>query len=219
MAVTSRVRYMQMNRMDVLTKIEHPLHRFRAALGYLKPGDIAIDCGANVGDITEQLLASGCKVYAFEPDPAAFGVLHQRFGTIEGAVIREVAVGVRAGHQRLYYHKERSDPGAPLILTQGSTLVADKRNVSKDHFVDVEVIDFGQFLEQLDRRIAILKLDIEGMEADILEMILERKLYDRFDIAFVETHDRKVPSTRAKLQYIRSEIESLNINHIFLDWK
>ena len=98
-------------------------------------------------------------------------------------------------------------------------MVADKRNVSKDHFVDVEVIDFGQFLEQLDRRIAILKLDIEGMEADILEMILERKLYDRFDIAFVETHDRKVPSTRAKLQYIRSEIESLNINHIFLDWK
>lgn len=106
-----------------------------------------------------------------------------------------------------------------MNLTQSSTLVADKRNVSKEHFVDVEVIDFGRFIEQLDHRVAILKLDIEGMEADILEMIIERKLYDRFDIAFVETHERKVPSTRAKLQYVRSEIERLNLKHIYLDWK
>lgn len=106
-----------------------------------------------------------------------------------------------------------------MTLTQSSTLVADKRNISKEHFVDVEVIDFGQFMEQLDHRVAILKLDIEGMEADILEIILERKLYERFDVAFVETHERKVPSTRAKLQYVRSEMERLNVENIFLDWK
>src|SRR5215213_9742927 len=43
------------------------LRRLRAT--GLKPGDLAIDCGANVGEITARMRASGATVYAFEPNP------------------------------------------------------------------------------------------------------------------------------------------------------
>ena len=42
-----------------------------AVCGMLKPGDVAIDCGANVGDISKRLLASGADVIAFDPEPWA----------------------------------------------------------------------------------------------------------------------------------------------------
>ncbi|MFM7443241.1 MAG: FkbM family methyltransferase, partial [Tabrizicola sp.] len=35
----------------------------------LRPGDVAVDCGANRGDVTAVLAASGAVVHAFEPDP------------------------------------------------------------------------------------------------------------------------------------------------------
>ena len=45
----------------------------------IKKGDICIDAGANVGNITAQMIDYGAKVYAFEPNPFAFAKLEQRF--------------------------------------------------------------------------------------------------------------------------------------------
>jgi FkbM family methyltransferase len=45
----------------------------------LEPSDIAIDCGANIGNITALLCRSGATVYAFEPNPFAFKELQKRF--------------------------------------------------------------------------------------------------------------------------------------------
>lgn len=35
--------------------------------GMLRPGDLAIDCGANAGEVSARLLASGADVIAFDP--------------------------------------------------------------------------------------------------------------------------------------------------------
>ena len=40
--------------------------------------DVVFDCGANVGDVTAPLAATGATVHAFEPDPFAFGQLSRR---------------------------------------------------------------------------------------------------------------------------------------------
>ena len=41
----------------------------------IQPGDCVIDCGANVGDVTNFFLSCGATVIAFEPNSHAFGVL------------------------------------------------------------------------------------------------------------------------------------------------
>jgi hypothetical protein len=51
---------------------------FNRFLTGLKPGGIAIDCGANVGDIATKLAKTGIRVYAFEPNPYAFQKLQSR---------------------------------------------------------------------------------------------------------------------------------------------
>ncbi|TMV53643.1 FkbM family methyltransferase, partial [Thioclava sp. BHET1] len=46
----------------------------------LRPGDLAIDCGANMGVVTAVLAETGAEVVSFEPDPFAFEQLQLRFG-------------------------------------------------------------------------------------------------------------------------------------------
>jgi 16S rRNA A1518/A1519 N6-dimethyltransferase RsmA/KsgA/DIM1 with predicted DNA glycosylase/AP lyase activity len=60
--------------------VPNALERRVAGLG-LGPGDVAIDCGATVGVVTVALARTGAEVYAFEPNPDAFGELANRIGT------------------------------------------------------------------------------------------------------------------------------------------
>src|SRR3546814_13037940 len=48
---------------------------FLDAAKRLRPGDIAIDCGANVGRFTRPIAEGGATVHAFEPNPDAFAAL------------------------------------------------------------------------------------------------------------------------------------------------
>ena len=52
------------------TALERPID----GLG-LGRGDLAIDCGANVGHVTAALARTGAEVHAFEPNPQAFSAL------------------------------------------------------------------------------------------------------------------------------------------------
>jgi len=79
------------------------LERRVAALG-IAAGDLAIDCGANVGNVTAALASRGAFVHAFEPNPDAFAVLAGRFRDSPSVVLHPQAVLDRAGRARLYLH-------------------------------------------------------------------------------------------------------------------
>lgn len=192
-----------------------PHERFRVALSQLEPGNVVIDCGANVGTVTRQFRKRGCTVHAFEPDPIACSTLRQAFRNDESVLIHQAAVGTKNGYAKLYFHPGRDKE---LVYTQSSSLNADKRNVSVSRFALVKVVELASFLQTLGRGIAILKIDIEGSEAEVLLAIIRRGLYDHFDCAFIETHESKVPSTRLPMQKVRAEMERLKLKHIFLDW-
>ncbi|MEM1351990.1 MAG: FkbM family methyltransferase, partial [Pseudomonadota bacterium] len=67
----------------------------------LRPGDVVIDCGANIGDVAEPLAETGATVLAYEPDPYAFGRLEARLGERSNVKLHNAAVGVEAGTVRL----------------------------------------------------------------------------------------------------------------------
>jgi 16S rRNA A1518/A1519 N6-dimethyltransferase RsmA/KsgA/DIM1 with predicted DNA glycosylase/AP lyase activity len=74
-----------------------------AQLG-LAPGALAIDCGANVGNVTLALVRRGAEVHAFDPDPDAFEVLRSRVNGVPRMHLHRQAVTDRPGKQRLDGH-------------------------------------------------------------------------------------------------------------------
>lgn len=181
----------------------------------LRPGDVAIDCGANVGDMTALMAATGATVHAFEPNPAAFSALRERFKDSPNVHCRNQAVLNRAGTVRLYeHHRAQEDP---VFWANGSSILECKSNVDKTRWTDVEAVDLGEFIRSLGR-VGLLKIDIEGAECDVLESLLAQNLHEQIDLTVVETHDQKIPELRARTDALRKEIAERRLSHIRLDW-
>lgn len=180
---------------------------------------IFIDCGANAGPLPDRLLTPKSVLYAFEPNPVAFQSLKAKYGHSPQIHCINQAVGNFSGRARLFLHRQA--PQDPLTYSSGSSMKEDKNNVSPDS-VEVEVCRLSDFIRQLTdsthRRIAILKLDVEGSEYDILEDLAETGVLGLIDLVLVETHDRKVPSIREKGQRVRSRLKDLGFTHIRYDW-
>lgn len=182
----------------------------------LLPGDIVIDCGANIGKYTNMFASLGAEVFAFEPDPNAFSVLKKTTDSKDNIHIYQKAVGTKEDNLRLYFHKENKNN--PIEYSQGSSLLDYKGNVDKDNFVDVEVIDLGGFIDSLSKPVKIIKIDIEGAEVDLLNNLLNRNIIQNIPYVFVETHDNKIPELREEMNKIRKIISENNLNNIRLDW-
>ena len=182
----------------------------------LAPGDIAIDCGANVGTVTEQLAKKGATVHAFEPNPHAFAELERRFASAEHVHCYQHAVSDVPGNLRLFLH-ERSDEDE-VHWSTGSSLLSQKPNVRPDKFVEVEVIDLCDFIRSLPDPVKVLKMDVEGSEVAILEKLIDTGLVHGIAHVFVETHEAKIPELRVSTSALRERIRHLRLHHINLDW-
>jgi FkbM family methyltransferase len=183
----------------------------------LRKADIAIDCGANVGDITQHLCKLGSTVYCFEPNPYAFKVLKDRFSNMHNVHCIQKGVNDKNILAKLYLH-ENSDKDE-VYWSTGSSLLDFKGNVLSDKYVEVEVIDLCEFIESLNHRVRILKMDIEGVECAILRKIINSGVIDKIDYTFVETHDHKIPELKAETNAIRELIVQRRISNINLYWR
>ena len=193
------------------------LERRIAAFG-LDRGDVAIDCGANVGDATFELARTGALVHAFEPNPDAFAILEQRFAGMSAVRLHRQAVLDRAGLARLFLHVDAAlDPVASSI---GSSLLEFKGNVDPDRFVEVETIDLAEFILALPEPVKVLKLDVEGAECPIVHRLLDTGAIDRVATTVIELHDRHIPELRAENDLLRARIEREGLSaRVLTDWE
>ena len=106
----------------------------------LRPGDLAVDLGANRGDVTALLAATGADVVAFEPDPLTFAKLQTRFAGVANVTLIRAAAGVASGTVRLM----RADNFAenPDGASVKSTILDGGRRMDGQNAVEVELIDF-----------------------------------------------------------------------------
>ena len=190
--------------------------QLRSVFRQLGPASLAVDCGANVGRVTELLAARGAEVYAFEPNPHAFEVLSGRFAASPRVHCFEQAVAASSGAARLHLHVDAGED--PLTWSVGSSLLAAKPNVDTATFVDVETVDLDAFLGGLGRRITVLKLDVEGAEIEILERLLETGRLAAIDHVLVEMHDRKIPGYEERGAALRQRLGAPAHRHVHLDW-
>jgi FkbM family methyltransferase len=184
---------------------------YQAALSAPK-GSTFLDLGANVGVVSAAALKIGLKVIAFEPDPTALASLRRRFEANPNVEIIPKAVGASARTATFYRM-----PGADDGRTASSSLVE-----CSDHeggtTMTVEVIDLIEFLKSRPTMPSIVKMDIEGSEAECLEAVLDAGLQSSIGAFLVETHDRVSTDIATRLDRIRARIARGNIQNINLDW-
>ncbi len=188
-------------------------HRIFATLG---PGDVAIDCGANVGNVTEVMARGGAEVHAFEPNPHAFQALQQRFAENPRVHCYNQGVWKEPGTLRLHMHENAESD--QVHWSTGSSFLDYKSNVQRDRFWEVEVVDLAAFIKDLGRPVKILKMDIEGAECEVLPHLLDLGIHRTIQSILVETHDHKVPELAAPTNSIRRRIQESGIGNIDLDW-
>ena len=187
----------------------------------LKPGDIVLDCGANVGEVSGLLAQTGAEVHAFEPDPFAFGKLKKAMKGQENVILHNAAVGVENGSIRLMRAENFDDN--PRGASVKSTVISGGRKIDEqENGIDVTQVSLlGRIDELVEQHgeIAFLKMDIEGAELDILEAMLKRNLFDKIRLTVAETHESKFKKLRPRFAALREAVtEKYPITKVNLDW-
>ena len=132
--------------------IEHQIGEDMLCLAFLKPGDIILDVGANVG-YTAMLYAAIAgdtgHVTAFEPSPRAFMHLSRNCANLGNVTCIQAAVSETSGEMR-FYETESLDT---------SSLIP--RDCVQDYIVPVVTVD-----EILENAVppSFIKIDVEGHE-------------------------------------------------------
>lgn len=195
-----------------------PEARSRRAVRQLRlgTGDTAIDCGANVGEMTSVMAEGGATVHAFEPNPHACAALRQRFVLNPRVVVHETAVHTADGMALLYLHKNSEQD--EVYWSNGSSLLVEKPNISRDRSLSARTINLAAFIHALPSRVRLLKMDIEGAEVDVLRHLLTEGAIDRVDFLFLETHDHKMPWLAEATDELKKELAAHPTCRARFDW-
>lgn len=188
----------------------------------LKPGDVVLDCGANVGAVTLPLARTGAHVHAFEPDTYAFGKLGKATQGLENVTLHNVAVGTTSGSIKLMRagNFDKNPRGASVK----STVIGGGRMIAEggQNTIDVAMLSLPDFIGDICGKhgeVAFLKMDIEGAELDILERMLELGLFDKVRLTVAETHENKFKALRPRFRELRERVAAAYpLTRVNLDW-
>ena len=148
-----------------------PAHEDRMAALYarfVKPGDLAFDIGAHVGDRIGAFRRLGARVVALEPQPLCFRALQTLYGDDAEVVLVDAACGARAGAISL-----RVNSANPTVSTASPDFIAAADGAQGwegqrwDATLDVRVTTLDALIAAHGAP-AFAKIDVEGFEADVL---------------------------------------------------
>lgn len=171
----------------------------------VSPGALVLDIGANIGNHTLYLAAvAGCRVESFEPNPELCAALRESI-TLNGfgdrVHLHETGLGRAAGAARFGVSTPDNLGGQHLTLGEGELRVS-----MLDSFV-------------FDHPVAVIKLDVEGMEIDVLEGA--RKLLGRdrpliYVECGTEAHYRRMSRWMAAQDYTYWDTFNATPTHLFI---
>ena len=150
----------------------------------LSPGMIAVDAGANFGCFALAFAAAGALVYAFEPQPQLADLLLRsvHLGHAD-VIVYHAALGAQVGEIKM-----------PTVDYTSEMDFGTVRLGAGQHTVDVMTLD-QLLLPCLD----VLKIDVEGMELEVLRGG-EKTIREYHPVIFVEHHISGKPALETKLR-------------------
>ncbi len=135
---------------------------------FLKPGDLAFDIGAHVGDRISCFRRLGARVVALEPQPGPARALRLIHGRDPQVTLVEAACGDAEGVVRL-----RINSANPTVSTASDAFIGAASGADGwlEQVWDREIEVRSTTLDALISRHglpALLKIDVEGFEAHVL---------------------------------------------------
>jgi FkbM family methyltransferase len=160
-----------------------------------EPGDVVLDLGACEGMFSIMIakIFPFVKVYSYEPVTRTYHQLLRNIGLngTTNIMPRQLAVGKKAGKMTMYISKDFSGGSSSLITYKPEDHLKEEVNV-----VTLEDI-FNN--EDIDK-VKLLKIDIEGMEYEVLQYT---ELLDRVEYVTGEFHINR------NLEYVGRRMDGL----------
>lgn len=160
----------------------------RVIRDHVRPGDLCVDVGANVGAMTlamAQAAAPGGQVFAFEPGPPFFDRLTRNveLNPAYAATIRCENVGVSDTAGTLRWAEDPRDFGRGNggVVASGG--------------VEIPVVTLDSYVaEHVRQRVAFIKVDVEGWELHVLRGARGILRKDRPVVLFEALNEFNAPS-------------------------
>jgi FkbM family methyltransferase len=133
---------------------------------------VALDIGANVGDVTARLLETGYEVYAFEPNPPTFAALQEKFAEESRAHLFQMGLGSTPGTLDLHVAvdpKGQQKYGDPSLFSSfvDHPMPRDLPFTGKVP-VAVETLESLRKAGRIPARVGVVKIDTEGFDLEVM---------------------------------------------------
>lgn len=135
----------------------------------VRPGDTVLDIGANIGLVSiwlSKLVGETGKVHAFEPNPELQKILEEMLdrNQVSNVCLHPIALGSEQGSLELRIPE--SNAGAASLIRN--------RDLNDCHTVEVRVDLLSRIVaEEGITSIRLIKIDVEGFEAEVFQGGLE----------------------------------------------
>lgn len=180
------------------------------ALGrLLSKGDLVVDAGANIGNHSIFFAKCvGCRVIAFEPVISTFSLLRKNIvlNDVESLVdARNVGLGSHGGKARIASFDPANIGGTSLSIEAEG---------------DIEIATLDELIPE--DRVALLKVDVEGMDLDVLKGAQKLLRRDRPLVvceAATETQRIPVSAFMAGLGYVAAACYNATDTYLFMPAK
>jgi len=128
-----------------------------------------------------------------------------------------VAAGTKNTLTRLYLHKDSG--GDHRDLTQSSSLLVSKPNVSSELYEEISEIDFSEYLLSLNQPVELIKMDIEGYEIEVINHLLDMGALENVRYVYLETHEQKFKALTADTLKLKQRIKEEGLeDKFYFDW-
>jgi FkbM family methyltransferase len=176
----------------------------------LKPGDVVIDAGANIGNHAVYFAGvCSCEVICFEPNPRAAELLRLNIESngVSGRVtIYEKALGERAASVRMDESNTLHNLGSARVVAENNGSIA--------------LVSLDDFLPRARPR--LIKIDTEGMEAPVLlgarEIIRKHRPAICVEVADIGRYD-EITDFLDQFGYIHIGSYNFTPTHIFVPFR
>ncbi|HMQ11804.1 MAG TPA: FkbM family methyltransferase [Oligoflexia bacterium] len=181
----------------------HEYEEMTCLLHVLRPGDLFLDIGANIGSYT--ILAAsevGAEVIAAEPVPATFDNLQRniRVNDVENKVKAwNVGLGAAAG---------------VLSFTQGNDTTNHVATASDKNVIQVPVKTVDELLPETKATFLLAKIDVEGFETEVLKGMNSTLLLEAFKGIIIELN-----GSGKRYGYDETAIHNLLLSHGFFPYR
>lgn len=180
---------------------------------YLRPGTVALDIGASVGLWTVPLARAaritGAEVVAIEPLPGNARWLNTNLslnGLLDEVIVHHLALGSANGTARIE-SSEMTGGSAALAIAGGVPLAMQGTEIALRRLDDLD----------LPRPVSFIKMDVEGLECEVLRgasTTIKRDrpvIFGEFDQTFLRLRGEETAPLLRNLVSLRYQIFSLKV--------